>query len=62
MADKWDGWTCIPGRVCGGSGFMRDAETEISRLRACLQRAYDDVPGWVDEARDLIHRPGSADA
>ena len=34
MTDKWDGWSCIPGRICGGSQLMREAADEIERLSA----------------------------
>jgi hypothetical protein len=36
MSDKWTDWTCIPGRICGGSGFMRALADENEWLRAEL--------------------------
>jgi hypothetical protein len=37
MTDKWTSWSCIPGRICGGSQFMREAADEIERLRGLLR-------------------------
>jgi len=52
--DKWTNWTCIPGRICGGSQFMRDAETEIERLRK-IEAALDYKDAEIERLREIIN-------
>lgn len=39
-----DSWTCIPGRICGGSKMMKEAALLVADLRAALK----DIMGYVD--------------
>jgi hypothetical protein len=57
-SDYWrspaaDSWTCIHGRICGGSGFMKDAALELEHLRDLLHRSWFKgahmEPGLQDE-------------
>lgn len=57
VADYWrsdasKSWTCIPGRLCGGAQFMRDARAEIE----ALQRGFDSAHAEVERLTAELER------